>query len=226
MTTYTKPGRGTISSDGTKITGIDTVFKTELAKGSVINLNNQTRTIIAIEEDNTLIIDAAFNDDLPPQTTFSINYFLAGTMGGNIFISQDNGNTWQLTTSLSLTAITSFAINPDNQHIYAGTFAGNVLYSQNNGTNWISINRGFDGFDEQSIILMNYKPSFTSEKYGKPNYGQLSQFSLPEISTGAEDNSEMGAFNYLQQPQRETNLRASLNEYLRFGLEAGIFYQT
>ncbi|KZL49161.1 hypothetical protein A2T98_14190 [Nodularia spumigena CENA596] len=226
LTTYTKPGTGTISSNGTKITGIDTAFNTKLAKGSVINLNNQTRTIIAIEEDNTLIIDTAFNDDLPPQTTFSINYFLAGTMGGNIFISQDNGNNWQqITTSLTLTAITSFAINPDNQDIYAGTFAGNVLYYQNNGTNWISINHGFDGFDEQSIILMNYKPNFTSEKYGEPNYGQLSQFSFPEISTGAEDNSEMGAFNYLQQPQRETNLRASLNEYLRFGLEAGIFYQ-
>ncbi|MBE9199597.1 MULTISPECIES: hypothetical protein [unclassified Nodularia (in: cyanobacteria)] len=226
LATYPKPGTGTISSNGTKITGIDTAFSTELAKGSVININNQTRTIIAIEENNTLIIDTAFNDDLPPQTTFSINYILAGTMGGNIFISQDHANSWkELTTSLTLTAITSFAINPHNQDIYAGTSAGNVLYSQNNGNNWISINHGFDGFDEQSIILMNYNPSFTSEKYGKPNYAQLSQFSLPEISTGAEDNSEMGAFNYLQQPQRETNLRASLNEYLRFGLEAGIFYQ-
>ncbi|MDP5337487.1 MAG: hypothetical protein NWQ28_02795, partial [Nodularia sp. (in: cyanobacteria)] len=82
------------------------------------------------------------------------------------------------------------------------------------------------GFDEQSIILMNYKPSFTSEEYGQPNYAQLQEVSIPEISTGAEDNSEMGVFNYLQQPQRETNLRASLNEYLRFGLEAGIFYQS
>lgn len=227
LATYIKPGTGTISSNGTKITGIDTAFSTELAKGSVINIGNETRTIIAIEENNTLIIDAGFSDNLPPETIFSINYLLTGTMGGSIFISKDHGNTWQqITTSLTLTAITTFAINPHNQDIYAGTSAGNVLYSQNNGTNWTSINHGFDGFDEQSIILINYKPSFTSEKYGEPNYAQLRQFSLPKISTGAEDNSEMGAFNYLQQPQRETNLRASLNEYLRFGLEAGIFYQS
>jgi hypothetical protein len=36
----------------------------------------------------------------------------------------------------------------------------------------------------------------------------------------------MGAFHDLFQPQRETNLRVRFEEYLRFGLEAGIFYQT
>jgi hypothetical protein len=34
----------------------------------------------------------------------------------------------------------------------------------------------------------------------------------------------MGVFSYLKQPQREANLRTSLEEYLRFGLEAGIFF--
>jgi hypothetical protein len=36
----------------------------------------------------------------------------------------------------------------------------------------------------------------------------------------------MGAFQHLQQPQRAANLRESLGEYLRFGLEAGIFFVT
>jgi hypothetical protein len=43
---------------------------------------------------------------------------------------------------------------------------------------------------------------------------------------GAEDGSEMGVFSLLQQPQREANLRIALDEYLRFGLEAGIFFVT
>jgi hypothetical protein len=34
----------------------------------------------------------------------------------------------------------------------------------------------------------------------------------------------MGAFHDLYQPQRKANLNASLSEYLRFGLEAGIFF--
>jgi hypothetical protein len=36
----------------------------------------------------------------------------------------------------------------------------------------------------------------------------------------------MGAFHDLYQPQRERNLRVRLDEYLRFGLEAGVFYET
>jgi hypothetical protein len=47
-----------------------------------------------------------------------------------------------------------------------------------------------------------------------------------EIREGADDEAEMGAFHELFKPQRETNLRIRLDEYLRFGLEAGIFYVT
>ena len=34
----------------------------------------------------------------------------------------------------------------------------------------------------------------------------------------------MGAFHHLFAPQRETNVTVRLEEYLRFGLEAGILY--
>ena len=47
-----------------------------------------------------------------------------------------------------------------------------------------------------------------------------------QIRAGADDEAEMGAFHNLFQPQRETNLRVRLDEYLRFGLEAGIFYDS
>lgn len=69
-------------------------------------------------------------------------------------------------------------------------------------------------------------PSFTSTVYGQPAYGQLGLDCPEEITTGAEDGAEMGAFNFLKQPQRVLNLRASLDEYLRLGLEAGIFFVT
>jgi hypothetical protein len=45
-----------------------------------------------------------------------------------------------------------------------------------------------------------------------------------EITTGAEDGGEMGAFHLLQQAQRIANLRTALDEYLRVGLEAGVFF--
>ena len=45
-------------------------------------------------------------------------------------------------------------------------------------------------------------------------------------SDRAEDGSEMGAFSHVKQPQRESNLRIRLQEYLPFGLQAGIIYAT
>jgi hypothetical protein len=69
-------------------------------------------------------------------------------------------------------------------------------------------------------------PAFTSVVYNDPGYAQLG-FSCPvQISTGADDGSEMGVFSFLQQPQRGANLRIALNEYLPLGLEAGIIHVT
>ncbi len=79
---------------------------------------------------------------------------------------------------------------------------------------------------EKDVILARDRPQFTSIEYGQPGYAQLSPACADEIRTGADDGSEMGAFSFLKQPQREANLRAALEEYLRFGLEAGIFYAT
>jgi hypothetical protein len=80
--------------------------------------------------------------------------------------------------------------------------------------------------DEEAAIRARLVPSFTSAHYGNPAYCQLGRGCAQEICSGGEEGSEMGAFSLLLQPQREANLRAVLDEYLRFGLEAGIFYVT
>lgn len=68
------------------------------------------------------------------------------------------------------------------------------------------------------------RPHFTSLRYGDPGYCQLRAATPDIIRRGAHDESEMGVMHGLHQPQRETNLHIRLDEYLRFGLEAGIFY--
>ena len=68
-------------------------------------------------------------------------------------------------------------------------------------------------------------PHFTSLRYGDPGYGQR-RTTDKAIREGADDGGEMGVLHDLFQPQRETNLRLRLDEYLRFGLHAGIFYAT
>ena len=67
-------------------------------------------------------------------------------------------------------------------------------------------------------------PHFTSLRYGDPAYGQLRRVTDRVDPQGADDDGEMGVLHALFQPQRETNLRIRLDEYLRFGLHAGVFY--
>lgn len=80
--------------------------------------------------------------------------------------------------------------------------------------------------EEAAAIELRLRPSFTARAYGDPAYAQLSATCATEIRTGAEDGSEIGAFQGLQQPQREANLKTTLESFLRFGLEAGLIYAT
>jgi hypothetical protein len=70
------------------------------------------------------------------------------------------------------------------------------------------------------------RPHFASLRFGDPSYCQLRMATPEAIRRGASDESEMGVLHGLYQPQRESNLRVRLDEYLRFGLEAAIVYAT
>jgi hypothetical protein len=70
------------------------------------------------------------------------------------------------------------------------------------------------------------RPQFTSRRYGEPAYLQLAAVTPLAIRHGADDEGEIGLMHPLAQPQREANLRIRLDEYLRFGLAAGLFYAT
>lgn len=80
--------------------------------------------------------------------------------------------------------------------------------------------------DEAERIAARLAPRFTSLRYGQPTYCQLDWRGPAEIIRGADDESEMGVFSSLKQPQREASLRVRLNEYLPAGLEAGILTAT
>jgi hypothetical protein len=70
------------------------------------------------------------------------------------------------------------------------------------------------------------RPRFTSTRYGTPGYGQLAPACAPEITAGADDESEMGAFHDLYQPQRTAALATRVDEYVPADAEAGIFFVT
>jgi hypothetical protein len=62
-------------------------------------------------------------------------------------------------------------------------------------------------------VARGVTPIFTSIKYVDPGYVQLAQVCPAEICRGASDESEMGAYHDLYNPQRESLLRARLAEY-------------
>lgn len=68
------------------------------------------------------------------------------------------------------------------------------------------------------------RPRFNSLRYGQPAYCQLADECAVEIKRGADDESEIGVFHDLFQPQREANLRARLEEYTSAGMNLGIFF--
>lgn len=73
-----------------------------------------------------------------------------------------------------------------------------------------------------AAVRRRVRPRFNSTRYGSPAYAQLSADCPPEIVRGADDESEMGAFHDLFQPQRAANLEARLDEFVPAGMDAAI----
>ena len=69
-------------------------------------------------------------------------------------------------------------------------------------------------------------PEFNSKRYGLATYGQLAETCAGEISAGAHDEAEMGAFHDLLQPQRAANLGARLSEFTPAGFEVGLIFES
>lgn len=69
-------------------------------------------------------------------------------------------------------------------------------------------------------------PQFAARRFGKMDYARLAQACADEIKRGAEDESEMGVFHDLYDPQRADNLRTRLAEFVPADSEAGVLFVT
>jgi hypothetical protein len=84
-----------------------------------------------------------------------------------------------------------------------------------------------EGSDRETLRaaeILRVRPLFDAVRYGRPDYARLSLACAPEITRGADDESEMGVFHDLYAPQRAANLRARLDEYAPAAMDAGIIY--
>lgn len=174
-------------------------------------------------------------------THANTHFLLAGTTDGKLLRSFDSGNSWTpLSLDLRSISITTLTVSSSPFHntpppagttdapplLHLGTATGDILRSYDHGVTWQTLHQTLPHMADKLRILRQLQPAFTATDSGSPGYCQLTQTGAPELLTGAEDGAEMGVFNSLKQPQRAANLKASLHDYLRFGLTAGIFYMT
>ncbi len=88
----------------------------------------------------TQINNGLTNLDVYSLAISSSGYIFAGTYGGGVYLSTNNGTSW---TQVGLTSseVYSLAINSSG-YIFAGTNGGGVYLSTNNGTSWTQVNNG------------------------------------------------------------------------------------
>jgi hypothetical protein len=88
---------------------------------------------------------------------------------------------------------------------------------------------GLGAVDRDALIereRLRVEPQFESTRYGAPTYGRLSAACAQEIARGADDQSEMGVFHDLYEPQRLANLLRRLAEFTPAGMDLGVFFAT
>ena len=81
----------------------------------------------------------------------------AGTQGGGVFLSTDDGTSWTAVNSgLTNTTVRAFAVSGTN--LFAGTAGGGVFLSTDNGTNWTAANSGLTGTDVYGFAASGTNP--------------------------------------------------------------------
>jgi photosystem II stability/assembly factor-like uncharacterized protein len=83
--------------------------------------------------------------------TCGTNIF-AGTYGGGVFLSTDNGSNWTPVNSGLLNhVVSSLAFSGSN--IFAGTNGGGVFFSTDNGNNWTAVNSDLINYDVRCLVV-------------------------------------------------------------------------
>ncbi len=78
----------------------------------------------------------------------------AGTFGGGVFRSADNGTAW-IPSNYGLTDLNVLAmvVEPENNHLYVGTLGGGVFRSDDSGATWHALSDGLTDVDVRALSI-------------------------------------------------------------------------
>lgn len=75
-------------------------------------------------------------------------------------------------------------------------------------------------------VAARVTPRFDAVRFGAPAYGRLDDATVPELSRGAHDEGEMGAYHFLWIAYRVGQLRAGLPSYAPIGMNINALFAT
>jgi hypothetical protein len=79
----------------------------------------------------------------------------------------------------------------------------------------------------ESLLYTGSSASWwNSQRFGDPNYGQLSDVAPARLLSGGDEGYEIGAFASLLNPFKQSDLEAKVQEYMPFGLIPVFIHQT
>ncbi len=117
------------------------------------------------EEDGMRISDKSGNSFKPVKgLAYAVNDFAQdtsdpkrlylGTEDHGLFISSNQGKSWQQVTTASQATVYSVAIDPRNHNIvFAATFADGILRSEDRGKTWQTITKGVEDIPVYTIVF-------------------------------------------------------------------------
>jgi hypothetical protein len=77
-----------------------------------------------------------------------------------------------------------------------------------------------------STVELRVQPTFESQRYGAPNYLRLTACTPAEIKQGAHDQSEMGVYHDLFEPQRGAALAKNLADFVPASCDSAVIFPT
>ena len=78
----------------------------------------------------------------------------------------------------------------------------------------------------EALTAARLVPRFDSVQFGQPAYARLAGEAAPELTYGAHDEGELGAYHDLWQPLRTADLRTQLQQFVPAGVDIDIRFAT
>jgi hypothetical protein len=78
----------------------------------------------------------------------------------------------------------------------------------------------------EALTAARLVPRFDSVQFGQPAYARLAGGAAPELTQGAQDEGELGAYHDLWQPLRVADLRTQLQQFAPVGVDIDIRFAT